>query len=228
MSIFSKFLGTITHAEEAVRSGLAKAGITEDGEIDPIVTSFFAGDGKGRLRDAAFQYTIDKMKSDGRIIDYIDLGEDKIYLVDEYIDLEVDYSISFKEIARRAHLNVNDWMYLGEVPRAGTRKVKAAIGRLNCTWSETGLQFFLLGNSCSRLRGSGAWVREAFLGFRPDYDKKGPIFFPESASSIWRDGRNDKICFPNLRDSHHKCWYHSMSSCEHTHYASYRICLLCE
>jgi hypothetical protein len=204
MSIFPKFLRTIIHAEEVVRAGFARAGVIGEELVDIMMTAFLEGEGQAAFEDAAFTFAIDYLKTHGKEI--IDLGDGWIFIADESIDLPVDYTITPEEIQKRSALPERDWRYLGMAPTAtGLQDLKAVIGHLNRTWTDTQVTTLLAKTGCP-LRGSGAWVREAFLAVRPNHDRQGSIFFLDNYTSRWQQVRIDHLCFPSLQGDNDGTW----------------------
>ena len=153
------------------------------------------------------------------------LGSGLIFTIEEVVELEVDDSTSPDEIfLRREGHNPADWEYLGTRPEPGTRKVKVAIGHLNRSWTEEKVAKLLAKPDCP-LKGSGAWVREAFLKARPSYDGKGWIGFPDSESSRWRYRSDGNVYFPILWNDG-AYWNRSLRSVRREWSAEDRVCLL--
>ena len=154
----------------------------------------------------------------------IDLGGGFVFKIDEILELEVDNIIEPDEILRRGDQNPADWEYVGKRPEAGTRKVRAAIGWLNKAWTEEKVAELLAKPDCL-MKGSGAWVCEAFLKVRPCYDGNGWIGFPDPNSSRWRDRHSERVFFPDL------CydgtdWHRRLHRMRDMWHAEFRLCLL--
>lgn len=222
-----RLYGNSTHFVRASCAGFALAGLPES-EHDDLFATFAGGEsGQTAIRDAAFRFALDRAKVTGRITDYFDLGGGNAFLVDEYVDLEVNNSISVDKIEKQMDLNKKDWLYISKVPSSGKRKVRAAIGRMNHNWTEEGV-VEMLAKPNSRLKGSGAWVREAYLAARPDYDNKGSLSFPDKESSRWRHVCSDLVYFPFLWRGILRRWRCDLYWVGREHNASLRLCLLCE
>lgn len=153
------------------------------------------------------------------------LGSGFIFTVEEILELEVYYSISPDDILRRGGHNPAEWEYVGKKPESGTRKVKAAIGRLNRIWTEEQVTGLLTRPNCP-VKGSGAWVREAYPKARPRYDGKGWIGFPDSTTSRWQDRSDGSVYFPDLWDGGHD-WDRRLIHVQREWDVEERLCLLC-
>ena len=138
----------------------------------------------------------------------INLGDGWSFTIEEVLDLAVDYALTPAEISKRSNLGDNDWEYVGTAPGAlGQRKVKALVGRLNRNWTEEQVTGLLAKPGCL-LKGSGAWVGDAYLSLRPNYDGKGNyIGFPDAGTSRWRLVRVGDVYFPFLWYDHGWRWY---------------------
>jgi hypothetical protein len=154
----------------------------------------------------------------------VNLGSGFIFTIDEIVELEVDYSTEPDEILRRGGHNSADWKHLGTKPEPGTRRVRAAIGRLNRSWTEEQIMELLEKPNCP-MKGSGAWVREAFLKARSRYDGKGWIGFPDAETSRWRSRSGGRVCFPGLWGDVVD-WFRSLPSVRREWRAGSRLCLL--
>lgn len=178
------------------------------------------------MEELAFQFDLDLARKSGRIVDCIDLGDGWMYFVEEYLELEVDYTLAPAEIRRRAGLDERDWEHVGTVPSAnGKRKVKLAIGYLNRQWAEYRLHDLLAKPGC-KLAGSGAWVREAYRQARPNYDGKGPIAFPDKETSRWRGLRFGGLCFLCLWLHDVRPWYQDLRHNGYEWSVAHRLCLV--
>lgn len=156
----------------------------------------------------------------------IPLGAGWRFTVDEIMEFTVDDSLSSDEIAKRHGLDLKrDWKYVGTPPKSGTRTVKAVIGRLNKSWTEEQVTELLSEPGCP-LKGSGAWVREAFLAARPRYDGNDWIGFPDAQTSRWRDRRSDGVYFPFLWGVGDG-WDRDLFWVRDEYCADDRLCLLC-
>jgi len=173
----------------------------------------------------------------GPVLDRVDLGAGLLYSIEDFLELEVDYSLTSTELARRMNLQP-EWRYAGQTPSAGRRTVQAAIGRLSATWTELQLTHLLSQPECP-LQGSGAWVREAFLAARPRYDGRGTVLFPDGESSRWRrrlpsspSSGGDlevsfySICFPGLEGLSDGSWRRSLLWVKAARSTAARVCLL--
>lgn len=157
----------------------------------------------------------------------IDLGNGWCFTIHEIEELEVDYSISSDEIASRMNLDLeHDWEYRGTASQPRVRKVKAAIGCLNRNWTEEGVTE-LLGKPGCLLKGSGVWVREAYIARHPRYDGKGWIGFPDAKSSRWRFRHDRNVYFPDLWNDGAERWRRGLAWVEDERSPEYRLCLLC-
>ncbi len=116
----------------------------------------------------------------------------------ERLELEVNFNISPDEILRRGGQSPEHWEFRGILPRPGTTRVTAVIGTFNRAMTRAQMVNWLYGPFYS----SGAWVREAYLQVRPEYDGRGAIAFP-CEGSRWHDlfgkhGKDERDCMPGL------------------------------
>lgn len=154
-----------------------------------------------------------------------DLGDGFVFTVDEVIELEVDDTVEPDELLWRGGHNPSDWEYVGKKPESGVRTVRAAIGRLNRPWTEEQVTGLLTRPNCP-VKGSGAWVREAYLKAHPRYDGKGCISFPDSTTSRWRSQGDGYVCFPSLWSGGHD-WSRGLDRVRRGWSVEDRLCLLC-
>ena len=144
---------------------------------------------------------------------------------DESLTLEVDYSILPDKIIKLSGYDEKDWEYLSAKPK-GKKKATVLIGTLNKSWEEESLEEIL---KDSPLKFSGAWVREAYLRERPNYNN-GSWFigFPDPKTSRWRSVHYDYVDFPCLWCDDSERWHRSLNHVRSEWSASRRLCLLCE
>lgn len=197
MSQHERFLGTVLHLVSAAREGLMDAGILEE-DVDGVLAGFAGGKSKAAIRDAAFSHGVSLLRRKGKIIDRFDLPEGNVFLVEGYHEIEVDYTPSPEEIGRHLNFDQEEWQHVATSPALGVRKVKVAIGHMNKAWTEEGIARILSVRN-SPLRGSGAWVMEAYLGLHQGREgSASSIDFPDAETSRWLWKQDRHIYFTGL------------------------------
>lgn len=135
----------------------------------------------------------------------IDFGDGWYLTIDEVVEFEVDFALTTTALLKLMGCERKDWKDLGTAPKGGTRKVKSVIGRFNKNWTENGIVALIAQPGC-RFKGSGAWVREGFIKFRPKYDGKGWICFVGDPNSRWQSVHVDGVYFPYLYNGDAGSW----------------------
>ncbi len=157
----------------------------------------------------------------------IDFGDGWYFTIDEVVEYEVDFALTTTALLKLMGCNRADWKDLGTAPKGGTRMVKSVIGRFNKRWTENGIVALIAQPGC-RFKGSGAWVREGFIKFRPKYDGKGWICFVGDPNSRWQSVRGGLVCFPCLSSDDADSWRRCLGRVGCDWRSDYRLCFLWE
>ncbi len=157
----------------------------------------------------------------------IDFGDGWYFTVDEVVEYDVDFALTTTALLKLMGCNRADWKDLGIAPKSGMRKVKSVIGRFNKNWTENGIVALIAQPGC-RFKGSGAWVREGFIKFRPKYDGKGWICFVGDPNSRWQLVHDDYVYFPYLYSGGADSWRRDLDRVGLDGNADDRLCFVWE
>jgi hypothetical protein len=157
----------------------------------------------------------------------IDFGDGWHFTVDEVVEFPVIFTLTTTELLIRSGLTRSDFLDLGTPSSGETKKVKAILGRFSQQWTEASVSTLLAKPGC-RFKGSGAWVSEGFIKFRPKYDGKGWVSFVGDPNSRWQDIHDYSIYFPCLHGGVRDSWRRSLNRVDLGRNIDERLCLLWE
>jgi hypothetical protein len=157
----------------------------------------------------------------------IDFGHGWYFTVDEVVEFPVIFALTTTEFLIRCGLARNDFVDLGTPSYGTTKKVKAILGRFSKQWTEASVSDLLATPGC-RFKGSGAWVLEGFIEFRPKYDGKGLVCFVGDPNSRWKDVHDYNVFFPCLYGGVRDSWRHGLDRVDLGRNVDDRLCFLWE